>query len=216
MKRIALAILACAGLVALLNVFSGQGLTQTTPPAASKAEAGGKAVAIFAGGCFWCVEQAFDAVDGVVSTTSGYIGGHTRSPTYKQISRGGTGHAEAVKVVYDPKKVSYRQLLKVFWRNIDPITPNAQFCDRGSQYRSAVFYLNEQQRKLAEASKARIAKSGRFHSPIVTEIVMASQFYAAETYHQDYYQKNPLRYRYYKYACGRAQRLEKLWGKKGS
>lgn len=170
------------------------------------------ATAIFAGGCFWCVEEAFDAVDGVVSTTSGYIGGMKPRPTYEQVSAGGTGHAEAVQVVYDPTRVSYEKLLEVFWRNIDPLQKDAQFCDHGDQYRSAIFYLNEEQKRLAEASKTALEKSEKLKGPIVTQIVPATPFYNAEDYHQDYHQRNPLRYKFYKYNCGRAQRLQELWG----
>lgn len=169
--------------------------------------------AIFAGGCFWCVEEAFDPADGVVSTTSGYTGGHLPNPTYQQVSAGGTGHAEVVRVVYDPARIGYAELLEVFWRNVDPLTPDGQFCDRGAQYRSAIFYRDAEQRRLAEASKAELERSGRFREPIVTEIVPAGEFYPAEEYHQDYYRKNPLRYAFYKYSCGRARRLEELWGK---
>ncbi|MEA2488949.1 MAG: peptide-methionine (S)-S-oxide reductase [Acidobacteriota bacterium] len=170
-----------------------------------------RAVATFAGGCFWCEEAVFDDVPGVLQTISGYTGGQTANPTYEQVSEGGTGHAESVQVVYDPRKVSYQQLLDVYWRNIDPLTPNAQFCDVGRQYRSAIFYHDAEQKRLAEASKAALEKSGRFRSPIVTEIVAASKFYPAEQYHQNYHQKNPIRYRVYRYNCGRDQRLDELW-----
>jgi peptide-methionine (S)-S-oxide reductase len=173
---------------------------------------GEQAVAIFAGGCFWCMEPAFDKVDGVLSTTSGYTGGSKAAPTYEEVSAGGTGHAEAVKVVYDPKKVGYAKLLEVFWRNVDPLTPNAQFCDHGSQYRSAIFYGSEHEKSLAEGSKEALAKSGRFKSPIVTEIAQAGAFYPAEDYHQDYYLKNPLKYKFYRSSCGRDRRLKELWG----
>ncbi|MDP9348907.1 MAG: peptide-methionine (S)-S-oxide reductase MsrA [Gemmatimonadota bacterium] len=169
--------------------------------------------ATFAAGCFWCVEEAFDKAEGVVSTTSGYMGGRTRNPTYEQVSAGGTGHAEVVQVVYDPRKVSYEALLSVFWKNVDPLTPNRQFCDVGSQYRAAIFTHGAEQHRQAAASRQALARSGRFKQPIVTEVVAASRFYPAEGYHQDYYQKNPLRYKFYKYNCGRAQRLEELWGK---
>ncbi len=169
--------------------------------------------ATFAGGCFWCVEHAFDEVEGVTETLSGYIGGHKLNPTYREVSAGGTGHAEAVQLHYDPAKVSYAELLDIFWRNIDPTTPNRQFCDVGSQYRSAIFYHNEEQKRLAEASKQALQQSKPFSEPIVTEIVPATEFYVAEDYHQDYYLKNPLRYKFYKYNCGRDQRLEQLWGK---
>ncbi|MCW9057943.1 MAG: peptide-methionine (S)-S-oxide reductase MsrA [Gammaproteobacteria bacterium] len=170
------------------------------------------AAAIFAGGCFWCVEADFDKVTGVLDTQSGYIGGERPDPTYDEVSAGGTGHAEAVRITYDPAQVSYQKLLDVFWRSIDPTTPDRQFCDRGSQYRSAIFYLNEEQRRLAEASRAALDADKPFPDPIVTEINPAGEFYPAEEYHQDYYRKNPLRYRYYRFSCGRDQRLEELWG----
>jgi peptide-methionine (S)-S-oxide reductase len=173
----------------------------------------GSQVAIFAGGCFWCVEADFDKVPGVLSTTSGYIGGTKVNPTYQEVSSGTTGHAEAVKIVYDPAMVTYDKLLYVFWRNIDPLTKEGQFCDFGPQYRSAIFYLNEEQKRLAEASKAALEKSGRFKRPIVTEIVAAGPFYPAEGYHQDYYKNNPVRYNFYRFNCGRDGRLDELWGK---
>lgn len=173
----------------------------------------GLAVATFAGGCFWCMEQPFDVLPGVVSTTSGYIGGTKVDPTYEEVSRGTTGHTEAVQVVYDPRKITYEKLLEVFWRNIDPITPNAQFCDHGSQYRSGIFTHDEEQFRLAKDSRARIERTKTFREPIVTEITPAKTFYRAEEYHQDYYKKNPLRYKYYRSQCGRDARLEQLWGK---
>jgi len=172
----------------------------------------GLAVATFAGGCFWCMEPPFDALEGVVSTTSGYIGGQVENPTYEEVSAGGTGHTEAVQVVYDPRQVSYAQLLAVFWRNIDPTTADRQFCDVGSQYRTGIFYHDEAQRRAAEASLARLRRRKPFEAPIVTEITAAGAFYPAEAYHQDYYEKNPLRYKFYRYGCGRDQRLEELWG----
>jgi peptide-methionine (S)-S-oxide reductase len=168
--------------------------------------------AIFAGGCFWCVEEAFEKVAGVISVTSGYTGGQVANPSYEQVSAGGTGHAEAVEVAYDPERVSYAELLKVFWRNIDPTTPDRQFCDRGHQYRAAIFVLDDTQRQLAEQSKRELERSKPFREPIVTEIEPAGKFYPAEDYHQDYYKKNPLRYQFYKFGCGRARRLEQLWG----
>ena len=168
------------------------------------------AKATFAGGCFWCMEPPFDALDGVVSTTSGYTGGHTANPTYEQVSAGKTGHAEAVEIVYDPRKVTYARLLEVFWRNIDPLTANAQFCDTGNQYRAGIFVHDATQRKLAEASKDAAAQ--RLQKPIVTEITAASQFWPAEEYHQDYYKKNPIRYKFYRSSCGRDRRLEAIWG----
>jgi len=169
------------------------------------------AKATFAGGCFWCMEPPFDKLDGVVSTTSGYTAGHTENPTYEQVSAGKTGHTEAVEIVYDPRKITYARLLEVFWRNIDPLTANAQFCDKGSQYRAGIFWHDETQRRLAEESKDAAAK--RLQKPIVTEIATASKFWPAEDYHQDYYKKNPIRYNFYRTACGRDQRLETIWGK---
>ena len=171
------------------------------------------AKAYFAGGCFWCMEEAFEKVDGVLTVVSGYMGGTVANPTYEQVSDGRTGHAEAIEVTYDPTKVTYQKLLDAFWRNIDPVTPNAQFCDHGTQYRAAVFYSTDEEKRLAEESKSKIEQSKRLPVPIVTQLVQASTFYQAENYHQDYYKKNPLRYKYYKYSCGRAQRLEALWGK---
>ena len=170
------------------------------------------AKATFAGGCFWCMEYPYDKLDGVISTTSGYIGGDWKNPSYKDVTSGETGHAEAVEVVYDPAKVSYETLLHVFWRNIDPLVKNRQFCDIGSQYRSAIFYHDDAQRKLAEASRDELNKSGRFPHPIATEIVKATTFYRAEEYHQDYYKKNPIRYAFYRSGCGRDGRLRDLWG----
>ncbi|HUT40109.1 MAG TPA: peptide-methionine (S)-S-oxide reductase MsrA [Gammaproteobacteria bacterium] len=171
------------------------------------------ATAIFAGGCFWCMEPPFDKLDGVISTTSGYTGGHKENPTYKEVSRGGTGHAEAMQVVYDPQRISYAQLLDVFWHNIDPTTSDGQFCDWGDQYRSEIFYNTPEQKQLAEQSKAALVELKPFKEPVVTGISAASTFYPAEDYHQDYYKKNPVRYKFYRYGCGRDQRLEELWGK---
>lgn len=180
---------------------------------ASNAQATGNTdYAIFAGGCFWCMEPPFDKLDGVISTTSGYTGGHTVNPTYEQVSAGGTGHAEAVKIVFDPAKISYEKLLSVYWKNIDPTTPNAQFCDHGHQYRSAIFYHGDAQKKAAEKSLAELRKNKPFKQAIVTELVPASIFYPAEDYHQDYYLKNPIRYKFYRYSCGRDDRLRELWG----
>ena len=169
--------------------------------------------ATFAGGCFWCVEADFDKVTGVLSTTSGYIGGRTANPTYEEVSRGGTGHTEAVEIVFDPAKVGFEKLLDVFWHNIDPLAKNRQFCDHGDQYRSAVFYHDDKQRSLAQASKT--ALQARFEQPIQTEITAAGPFYKAEDYHQDYYLKNPIRYKFYRFNCGRDARLDELWGGKG-
>jgi peptide-methionine (S)-S-oxide reductase len=170
------------------------------------------AIAAFAGGCFWCLQPPFEKLDGVVSTTVGYTGGHTKNPTYNEVSDGGTGHAESVQIVYDPTKISYEKLLDVFWHNVDPLTSNAQFCDHGDQYRTAIFYHDETQRRLAEASKRQIEESKRFAQPIVTQIVAATEFYPAEEYHQKYHDKNPVRYTYYRWNCGRDRRLKELWG----
>ena len=172
-----------------------------------RADAESTAVAMFAGGCFWCMEQPCEKLDGVISTVSGYTGGHVKNPTYHQVSAGGTGHAEAVRIEYDPHKITYERLLEVFWRNIDPTTPNSQFCDHGPQYRSAIFYLDEKQKLIAEASRLSIEKGKKLPGAIVTEITSAGPFYPAEEYHQDYYLKNPLRYKYYSFQCGRDARL---------
>lgn len=169
--------------------------------------------ATFAGGCFWCMEHPFEKLDGVKSVISGYTGGTEKNPTYKQVSAGSTGHTEAVEILYDPAKIAYADLLDVFWRQINPTTPDRQFVDIGSQYRSAIFYHDEGQERLAFESKDRWEKDGRFGSPIVTEIVSAGKFWPAEDYHQDYYKKSPLRYKYYRFGSGRDQYLNKIWGK---
>ena len=168
--------------------------------------------AIFAGGCFWCVEEAFDAVEGVTATTSGYVGGTVADPTYRQVTAGGTGHAEAVEVRFDPDRVSFEELLEVFWRNIDPTDAGGQFCDRGDSYRSELYYVNDEQERLARASKAALEADPAAPSPIVTGITRATRFWRAEGYHQDYHQKNPVRYRFYKTSCGRSARLNAVWG----
>ena len=180
-------------------------------PGEASAQATEKAT--FAGGCFWCMEEVLDQPSGVRLTLSGYIGGSVKNPTYEQVSAGHTGHAEAVQVTYDADKVSYAQLLDLFWKNVDPTVSDRQFCDVGSQYRPAIFYHNAEQKRLAEASKRKLEQSGRFKK-IAVEIVPAGEFYVAEDYHQDYYLKNPLRYKYYKFSCGRAKRLEQIWGSK--
>ena len=167
--------------------------------------------AVFAGGCFWCVESDFDKVPGVVSTVSGYTGGKTKDPTYRQVTAGGTGHYEAVEITYDPAKVSYETLLIAFWRSVDPTDGGGQFCDRGQSYETAVFVANEKERSLAETSKK--AAQEIVDKPIVTPILAAAPFYAAEDYHQDYYKNNPLRYRYYRFSCGRDRRVKEIWGK---
>ena len=169
------------------------------------------ALATFAGGCFWCMEPPYDELDGVISTIAGYIGGTTPNPTYGQVTTGRTGHTEAMEVRYDPSKITYQELLDVFWVNIDPTVDDRQFCDRGNQYRAGIFYHGAEQKALAEASRQKIIDSDRFDR-VVTEVTPASTFYRAEEYHQDYYIKNPLRYKFYRYNCGRDRRLEELWG----
>ena len=170
------------------------------------------ATATFAGGCFWCMEPPFDKLNGVVATISGYTGGYAANPTYEEVSSGATGHLEALQVLYDPAKVSYEQLLDTFWRSINPTDPGGQFVDRGEQYRSAIFYHDADQQRLAEASKQRLGASGRFGMPIVTPILPAGPFYPAEEYHPDYYEKNLLRYKYYRFMSGRDQFLKRVWG----
>ena len=192
-----------------LFLLSGFASAQTEGSAKKPA----RAVATFAGGCFWCMEPPYDKLPGVISTTSGYMGGKTKNPTYESISSGTTGHAEVVQVEYDPSKVSYATLLEVFWRNIDPTQRDAQFCDHGTQYRSGIFYHNDEQKKLAEASKAALQKNKPFKGDIVTEVTAAPEFYRAEEYHQDFYKKNPTRYKVYRTGCGRDARLQALWGK---
>jgi len=189
--------------VGLLFLFSIPG--HTAQPTATE-------TATFAGGCFWCMESAFDKVAGVTDVVSGYIGGHLQNPTYKQVSAGGTGHAEAVQVTFDPARIDYAGLLDIFWRNVDPTQSNRQFCDVGSQYRPGIFFHDEQQRVLAEQSRQMLEKAKPFKEPIVVEITQATLFYPAEEYHQDYHKKNPIRYNYYKLSCGRDQRLKALWG----
>jgi peptide-methionine (S)-S-oxide reductase len=169
--------------------------------------------ATFAGGCFWCMEPPYDKLPGVVSTTSGYMGGSKRNPTYEEVSSGRTGHTEVVQVVFDPEKVSYEKLLEVFWRNIDPTVKDRQFCDVGSQYRTGIFYHSEDQRRLAETSKTALERNKLFKEPIVTPVEPAGEFWPAEGYHQDFYKKNPVRYQYYRAGCGRDERLRQLWGK---
>jgi peptide-methionine (S)-S-oxide reductase len=194
--------------------------TPTAPAAPAASASAATAKAIFAGGCFWCMEPPYDKLAGVLSTTSGYIGGSKTKPTYEEIGTGRTGHTEAVEVVYDPAKITYRQLLEVFWKNIDPVAKDRQFCDFGSQYRSGIFWLTDEQKKLADESKAALEKGEAFGSAkpvgfkggVVTEITKAPQFWPAEEYHQDYYLKNPVRYNYYRTGCGRDARLKQLWG----
>ena len=206
MKRLWLAAAVAAALASAS--LRAEERTQLAPEAPS-----GLALATFAGGCFWCMEPPFDKLAGVVSTTSGYTGGHVPGATYREVSRGGTGHAEAVRVVYDPAKVTYQQLVDTFWKNVDPLDPEGQFCDQGDMYRPAIFTHDDKQKEIAETSKANFAASGRFKDPIVVKVEPAREFWVAEDYHQDYYLKNPLTYAYYRWGCGRDARLEELWGK---
>ena len=195
---------------AMLLGFTITSHAQAPKPTAKAAPNPAYAKAIFAGGCFWCMGPPYDKLDGVISTTSGYTGGQKKNPTYEEVSSGRTGHTEAVQVVYDPKKVSYEKLLDVFWHNIDPTVKDQQFCDVGSQYRTGIFYHDEEQKRLAEASKAALEKNKPFTGPIVTEITRAAEFYPAEEYHQDFYLKNPVRYKFYVNGCGRYNRLKQL------
>jgi peptide-methionine (S)-S-oxide reductase len=195
--------------LAVAATLAAEASTQERPAAPPKS-----ARAVFAGGCFWCMEAPFDKLPGVRSSTSGYMGGQTKNPTYEQVSAGSTGHAEAVQVVYDPRKITYAQLLDTFWKNIDPLDKSGQFCDKGTQYRSAIFYGNEEERQEAEASRARVEQ--RLGRPVVTEIVAAGVFYPAEEYHQDFYLRNPARYYQYRQGCGRDRRLKQLWGDEAS
>ena len=195
---------ALAALVLAVGLTGGAAAQSSKPAATAKAT--------FAGGCFWCMEEVYEAIPGVISAVSGYTGGKTKNPTYESTSTGTTGHAEVVQVEYDPAKVSYERLLQAFWLNIDPTQSNGQFCDNGTQYRSAVFFHDDAQKKAAEASKAQIEKTKPFKGAIVTEIVSAAEFTRAEEYHQDYYKKNPVKYKFYKTGCGREARLQSLWG----
>lgn len=203
--RLVLAVVAAA-----IAIWAAAPSIWPSSAAPAAAQQGDTATATFAAGCFWCVEEAFDAVDGVIATISGYTGGHVVNPSYEQVSSGGTGHTEAVEITYDPRKVNYETLLRVFWRNVDPLDARGQFCDKGEQYRSAIFYHSPEQQQLADASLAQVGS--RFAKPIATRVLPARSFYAAEEYHQNYYEKHPLRYKFYKWSCGRQQRLEELWG----
>jgi peptide-methionine (S)-S-oxide reductase len=194
------------GLAAAASLAAAAQTTVTGPAPA------GLAKATFAGGCFWCVESDFDKVPGVKSTVSGYIGGKVANPSYEQVAAKATGHAEAVEVVYDPKLVSYGELVDYFWRTIDPTTKDRQFCDAGSPYRTGIFVHDAQQLAAARASLQKLEQAKPFKEPVVTEITLAGPFYAAEDYHQDYYKKNPVRYQYYRNGCGRDARLKQLWG----
>jgi peptide-methionine (S)-S-oxide reductase len=197
MKRLSMAIWGLSGIL----------IAATTVTATANLEK-----ATFAGGCFWCMEHPFDEIPGVVSVTSGYTGGQKKNPTYEEVSAGGTGHAESVQIVYDPARVTYEKLLNVFWHNIDPTAKDRQFCDSGHQYRSGIFYHSEEQHRLALQSKAELEKNKTFREPVATGIVQATEFYPAEDYHQHYYKKNPIRYKFYRSRCGRDQRLRELWG----
>lgn len=196
--------------MARLNVFLASVMLLVGLPNVSLAATLEKAT--FAGGCFWCMEAPFDKLDGVVSVIPGYTGGTKKNPTYEEVSAGGTGHAESVQVTYDPRRISYAKLLDVYWHNVDPTVKDRQFCDHGHQYRSAIFYHNEEQRSGALKSRDLLEKTKPFREPVVTEITVAGEFYPAEEYHQHYYKKNPLRYKYYRTACGRDKRLQELWG----
>ena len=196
-------------LAVFLALLPGVIAAQAQTPAPPK-----PGVATFAGGCFWCMEEAFDKVKGVIKTTSGYTGGHLANPTYHQVTGGGTGHTEAVQVLFNPAEVSYEKLLDIFWHNIDPTQANGQFCDLGDSYRSEIFFHDDAQRKAAEASKTRLMKEKPFRGEIVTAVTRAGPFYEAEGYHQDYHIRNPMRYKFYKSGCGREARLRELWGAK--
>lgn len=200
--------------LALLLVGGGFAIfkyTTTAAEPAAPATDGKSAVATFAGGCFWCMEPPFDKLDGVTATISGYTGGTKVDPSYEEVSSGTTGHTEAIQIHYDPKKVSYEKLVEVFWKNIDPTQADGQFCDHGEQYRSGIFYHNEEQKKVADATKKKVAE--KLEKALHTEVTEFKKFYPAEDYHQDYYIKNPIRYKFYRYSCGRDAQLERLWGK---
>ena len=203
MRRLGIAVVCTLGLVASIRAVAAE----TTPVKAENT-----ATALFAGGCFWCIEADFEKLPGVIGAESGYTAGTKPNPTYEQVSAGGTGHTEAVRVTYEPGKVSYAQLVDFFWKHIDPTVKDRQFCDVGSQYRTAIYYHNAEQKRLAEASKKALEESKRFRGPIYTEVTAAATFYPAEEYHQKYYQKNPVRYKLYRFNCGRDQGLRELWG----
>ena len=198
---VVLIVIAGAGLAV---ASTGTGQNETLPD--------GLEVATFAGGCFWCVESDFDTVPGVVRTVSGYTGGHLKDPTYRQVARGGTGHHEAVRIYFDPGKVTYAELLEIFWRSVDPTDTGGQFCDRGESYLTAIFANSDEQLRLAMVSKKQLEDSGVLKYPVVTRIDKAGAFYPAEDFHQDYYRKNPLRYKFYRFSCQRDERLKRIWG----
>ena len=202
-----------AAIVLLALAGAAAGAQPAKPAEGKPSAAGGAATAVFAGGCFWCIEADFEKLPGVIGVESGYTAGKTPNPTYEQVSAGGTGHTEAVRVSYDPKKVSYQQLVDYFWKHIDPTVKDRQFCDVGSQYRSGIYWADESERRVAEDSRDALLKSGRFKE-VFTEIAAATVFYPAEDYHQDYYRKNPVRYTYYRASCGRDARVQAIWGAK--
>lgn len=199
--------------MAVACMLGAMGVTASAAEPVAGASSGRTATAIFAGGCFWCLEADYEKLPGVFGVESGYTAGKTVNPTYKQVSAGGTGHTEAVRITYDPAKVSYPQLVEYFWRHIDPTVKDRQFCDAGTQYRSGIYWQNEEERKIAEASRDELLKSGKFPE-IYTEIAAATAFYPAEEYHQNYYKKNPIRYAYYRRSCGRDARVQELWSGK--
>ena len=211
MNRLTVAAIAMIAAVGAL-LATGLGPVRAQAPEAKPAAT---EVATFAGGCFWCVESDFDKVEGVISTVSGFMGGKTPNPTYQQVSHGNTGHLEVVQVTFDPAKVSYKKLVDHFWRTIDPYDAGGQFCDRGESYMTAIFTHSPEQKKIAEASKAELEKNGPLKQPIATTVRDAGPFTAAEDYHQDFYKKNPARYKFYRYGCGRDARIEAIWGKAG-
>jgi peptide-methionine (S)-S-oxide reductase len=204
------------GLALLTSGLIGAGPMPEAGAAAAPVPTAAQRLATFAGGCFWSMQKAFEGVAGVISTTVGYAGGTKANPTYKEVGKGDTGHAESVQIIYDPAKISYRRLLDIYWHHIDPLTLNAAFCDHGVQYRSIIFYGDAKERELAEASKRELDDSHRFASPIVTAIQPATKFYPAEEYHQQYYKKNPAGYERYRIGCGRDERLRRLWGEVAS
>jgi peptide-methionine (S)-S-oxide reductase len=207
-RRILLAFIAALALGAAAPASSQAPAKPAAKPTTAKAT--------FAGGCFWCMEEVYDKVPGVISTVSGYMGGVQKNPTYEQVSTGRTGHAEVVQVEYDPSKVTYAKLIEEFWRNIDPTQKDGQFCDHGPHYRSGIFYHNDEQKRLAEGSRLNLSRNKPFKGEIVTEITKAAEFYPAEAYHQDFHTKSPTRYKFYKSGCGRDARLQQLWGKPAS
>lgn len=204
--------LAGGTVVALAGAVAACAPAETSAQAEPGGGAGARDTATFASGCFWCTESDFEQVPGVVDAVSGYTGGRVANPTYEQVSSGGTGHREAVQVIYDPARVSYARLLDVYWRNVDPVDATGQFCDKGEQYTSAIYVATPEERQLAETSKRALEQSGRLTKPVVTAIVPVAPFYRAEEYHQAYYKKNPIRYKYYRTSCGRDRRLAQLWG----